>query len=141
MQKREKLCTSLLPGVGRPPAHQEATLSVTRRSDFRRDAEQEGKTKKRYTASDMARRLSTGRAPELLLCLMDTRVFSLAVQSAWAASGQPQRGLQADLPLKGRVTSQVTILDIFTSWCSNGRCFSIAWASRAAGGICLESDF
>ena len=59
--------TSLLPSVGRPPAHQEAAGSVARRKNIRWDAEQEEKTKKRYTVSDMARRLATGRTPEHLV--------------------------------------------------------------------------
>ena len=47
--------TSLLPSVGRPPAYQAATGFVARRKNIRWDAEQEEKTKKRYTVSDMAR--------------------------------------------------------------------------------------
>ena len=57
--------TSLLPSVGRPPAHQAATGSVARRKNIKWDAKQEEKTKKSYTVSDMARRLATRRTPEL----------------------------------------------------------------------------
>ena len=64
--------------------------------------------------SDMARRLVAGNTPELLLYLMETRLFSVAVQPVWTGSGQPQRGLQADLPMKGCVTRQVTILDTYS---------------------------
>ena len=104
----------LLPAGGRPPAHQPATGSVACLNNMRWDAEQQKKTQIWYTVSDMARRLAVGRTPELVISLMETRLFSVVVQSVWTGSRQPQRGLQADLPMKGCVNRQVTILDIYS---------------------------
>ena len=79
-KKKRNSITSLLPSVGRSLAHQPATGSVTCRKNIRWDAEQEKKTKVWYIVSDMARRLAAGRTPELLLSLMETRLFSVAAQ-------------------------------------------------------------
>ena len=82
--------------------------------NIRWDAEQEKKTKVWYTVSDMARRLAVGRTPELLPSLLETKLFSVVDQSVWTGLRQPQRGLQADLPMKGCVNRQVTILDTYS---------------------------
>ena len=118
----------LLPAGGRPSAHQPATGSVACLKKTRWDAEKQKKTKIWYTVIDMARRLAVGRTPELVISLMETRLFSSVVQSVWTGSMHPQRGLQSDLPIKGRVSRQVTILDTYTRCgvCVDGRCLRFA---------------
>ena len=111
---RETPITCLLPSVGRRLAHQSATGSVACWKNIWWDAKQEEKTKDRYTVRDMGRRLAAGRTPELLFHLMDTSLFLVSVQPVWTASGQPQRGLQAVLPMKGCVARQVPILDTYS---------------------------
>ena len=113
-KKQSTSIAHLLPAGGRPLAHQPATGSVACLKNMRWDAEKQQKTKIWYTVSDMARRLAVGRTPELVISLIETRLFSIVVQSVWTGPMQPQRGLQADLLLKGRVNRQVTILDTYS---------------------------
>ena len=76
--------THLLPAHGRPSAHKPAKSdcgSISKQTRW--DAEKQKKTEIWYTVIDMARRLAVGRTPELVIALMETRLFSKVEGSVW----------------------------------------------------------